>query len=532
MAYVPKTKDEEEAQSQGAPKTVPGTEAGGLLQQATPTDEGKSPNKSGMSGFTDVGAYLDANREQGQQLGEQIAGNVEKVAKGAQGAVDQTAGEFQNAVSAGTMRPDQGLIESAATDPMGFLRDPGKATSFKNTAIGVYNGPANFEELPSFASAKTKTDEAKRVLGLSSTASGRRELISALEKNPTAGQMAFDEMIFGLNPEAVGKVSTAAQRFGNLDDYIAGKKGETTSFANQAAADRAAARQMILDRFGTERNNIKGAVQSNVAAKRAALENMIAGYKNGGFADYQWTPEELAALGISESDLADINRGAGTLRGDYGDVINPGGYFNQSYIPGEVTEMNQITPDQIAKYEALQQLIGMPNDYINERERASATPVPTQLGTLDRNALQSVIGQTLGTRDQALIDGITTELVASTNDKKSKFPFAFPSQKSGYDADGIYRTSLTGEQLRALAAKQVKDFFTANGLTPPNLTKDSSFTQADYNNYWNAFKNQYVPQRIAAFGKSGILNRTKYDPIASYDQGRSAFASGGGYGIY
>lgn len=518
MAYVPKTQEEEDLAQQGLPRTIPGTEAGGMTPQAVPSAENKSPNKAGMSAFTDVSSYLDANKEQGQQLGQRIAQNVESTAQGAQQKVDQTAKEFQDAVSAGTMRPDQATVDAAASDPMGFLKDQQKASAFTNTAQNIYNGPSRIEELPSYADAEKQTGEAKRVLGLTSTAAGRRELLSGLEKNPTAGQTAFDELIFGMNPAAVDQVSSAAGRFGDLEGYLSGKKGEAASFADQAAADRTAARDMILNRFtgeGGAMPQIKGDVQSAVAAKRAALDSMINQYKNGGFADYNWTPEELQAAGLTEADLAGVNRYADVLRGDYGVSVNPGEYFTTSYIPEEINEANQATPEQVAKYGALSQLIGMPNDWIGEEQRA-ASQAPTKLGDLDLEKLLNESKGTLTTRDAEILDNLTKSM-----------------------ADPYYRVkSLLRDEILVSkdGRKKVIQMFIDYGLTPPDeddinhdaqgaLTHDQIIKK-----YSDDFKTQII-QKLMSEVSPNIVNRTKYDAPLSIARRKTAFGDGGGYGI-
>jgi hypothetical protein len=541
MAYVPKKDEEQEDPSkQGQPQTVPGTESAGMTPQNATAPDGKSPNQSGMSSFTDVSSYLDANKDQGQQLANQVGQNLQQEGQGAQQAADQAVGSFESAVDAGTMRPNQDEVNAAAANPTEYAKDNDKAVKFTAAATGTYNGPSKLEELNDYLDAQNKTKKATQDFGLVDTDSGQRQLVGALEKNPTNGQAAFDQMIFGQNPDAVQKVKDTVSGFGDLNNYLSGKSTAAASFADQAANDRAATQKMIQDTFGGAKTGIRSDVSSAVAAKQAALANMIAGMTTGGgLADYNWTPEELQAAGITAQDLADIDKYAGTLKGDYGDVVDPSKYFSTSYIPGEVTDANTIMPEQMSRYSALSSLMGMPNDYINDAQKTATTPVPQKLGDLNTNALFGDIKSNLSAKDQATLDQFTNDLKTSIGQKLSTLNNSF----------GTYKEGKPNEYSSTLAGQAVAKMFTDNGLANPftddnanspfwkGYTRSSAVSVSP--EQWKAVNaavtqkltDQLINKTIADSGKNGILSRTKYDPTASYNAGKTAFGAGGGYGI-
>ena len=403
MAYVPLTPEEEELlkqQAAGAPIAVAGTE--GAL---TPQSAGRSPNQTRMSPFTDVASYLDANKEQGIGLGQKVNERISQEGTAAKAGAEEVSGSFKSAVDAGTFRPNEEEVNAAAADPIKYSATPENVGRFNNAAKGIYTGPAALEELPGYTPAQSAAEKANRTSKLLDSTAGRQELVSGFQKNPTRGKSSFDAMIFGQNPDAIASAKETAVQFGDLENFLAGKAAEAGAYAGQAAADRDASKAMITEKFtgeGGAMPTLKNDVDTAVQSRRQALSDIISGLPSQ-IGDYSWTPDELKALGIDESAVAGLAPYASTLQGQHGVSIIPSSYFSQEVIPDYVTPENTVTPEQIAKYNALAALLGQESDFISEEQRAAAAQVPDKLGSLNIGALSGDLRNTLSSKDQQFL---------------------------------------------------------------------------------------------------------------------------------
>lgn len=504
MAYIPKTQEEEDLlRQQGAPIEVAGTEGA-----VTPQNVKQSPNQTGMTPFTDVAAYLDANKEQGVGLGQKVAENIRTEGEGARQAVDSVFQTFKSGVDSGTFKPKEEDINQVIADPVSFISDADKAKQFTDTATGVYTGPKKIEELPDFMTAQSSVSKAKQNQSLIDTSEGKQQLISGFQKNPTRGLTAFDAMIFGQNPEAVQTVKDTISSFSNLEDYLAGKAAEAGTYAGQAEADRAAAQELILNKFTGEGGalpQIQSDVDNAVLIRKEALSNLISGLP-GSLGDYNWTPEELQALGIDESAVSGLSPYASNLQSQYGVNITPSSYYSQEVIPDYVTAENTITPEQVAKYNALAGLIGQTPDYITEEQRANAPQVPTKIGSLSVGALGENLRNTLSSKDQIVISG--------WNNARSTLGSALSDANMGMGPQENWLSNWPNVYNELKNVLSNPTIAAAKGDAGKRVLAELE----NYNNALNALS-------------TTIRNRTRLDMPGTINSGGITFGGGGGYGV-
>jgi hypothetical protein len=364
MAYVPETDEEEklaqQQQNNGQPMTIPGTSAGsaetpgGIPGTPTPAPQA---SQAGNQPFTDINAYLDANKEQGAGLAGQIGTSLAGEGKAAQDAADTAGSTFKGQVDASAYIPSASEIQGAVANPTEYIKDTGNAGKFTNAAGGTYNGPANLEALPEYQEASDKVTKATDRFGKINSEQGQRELLTGMETNPTAGQTSFDQLILGQNPNAVGTMKAAIDPYAHINDYLSGKATGAKTYVDTAKGNLGQAKTDIGNAIDPAIGGIKGDVASQLKAKQDALSGLIAD-ENKALNTGQLTDQAAADMGITPEQLANLRQYQSILKNTYGNSQDLSEYYTQEAQPDSLTTQNAMTLEQEAQYKALVQLSG------------------------------------------------------------------------------------------------------------------------------------------------------------------------------
>lgn len=383
MAYVYNSGKEEEEQQQGA-KQIAGTDSG------APTSAGKtgasakpqytSPNQKGMSPFTDVQAYLNANRDQSMGIANKITPSLSASGQEAQGLANQTLTDYEQNVNQNTIRPESGEVNKVIENPVEYAKNQQQADLFKNMSTGNYTGNKTIEDTSNYQTAYDKAQEANRRMGLINTREGRDELLKSIQKNKAQGITSLNDLLLGQSKEAVGAVKDEASKFGDINAYLSGKKNEAADFGSQAEKDRAKTQQEIQNKILGEQGALAG-IKADANKTLAEKQKMIEALQTG---DYKALGKDgLKALGISDTyadqiikDRLNTQQLAEHLKNAYtGDNpsevnISPESFSLKDYEtlnPDAINEAsvlsNAFTPEQAARYNALTSLTGQENEF-------------------------------------------------------------------------------------------------------------------------------------------------------------------------
>jgi hypothetical protein len=360
------------------------------------------------AGFTDVSAYLNANQQGGQQLGQQVAGNITNAYNATKGGIDTSAQNTQKQISAGYIPENTQLIQQVSANPTAAASNKDTLSAFQGQLNDVYGGPTSWADLgnqqANIATAQQNADISRPGMANVMAQTVEQQL------NPgqtSAGINALDTLLLTGNPGAVQAVQQAASPYNDLNAYLNSQNagiGQQVTGA-QDSAQRAAANALAAGTGGvnTLNTNITGATQkalTDAQARQASIKADIAnlyggqaagttgttlGVYGGGTTPWyntqnynvgQLAPEDLAAMGMTQ-DQWNALQGSMQQAGTTGTVnsnfagsphhfaatrptsqYDIGQYLNQIDPTQAINAGNVATPEQYAQMNAWNQLLG------------------------------------------------------------------------------------------------------------------------------------------------------------------------------
>ncbi len=394
MAYVPQSQDDEEKRRAEA--------GGGALGSFGSTQGAAAPT---TPKFVNAADYLTKNPEGSAQIGNAVAGNLAKEGEAASSAVDAAGTKFNQDVSAGGTTLDQGLLNSALSNPTSFVQDPNNVAKFAALRDASYKGPSDLQGTDSFSDTSAKVSKLAPLATSIGTEEGRNALVQDLSPHPTQGKTALNQLLLQGNPANAQKISDVAGGFKNTEDRWNELLTNAPTIASQARAATDSARSAVQaglgaakDQFGNDINsavtkantdrdaynkysNDLGGAQVQANNVRQQLADMQAKFTsdpgllgtisnnagNPGTAT-QWQAQIKSLFDPSSWDSANIDPITSLHADPYADV------------PSAETV---ATPDQYAKESALEQLSGGPLDYLrNDQSNLAGTYHAPQAGTI------------------------------------------------------------------------------------------------------------------------------------------------------
>lgn len=290
MAYIPRQLPQSQQNQFGREEETTAfplpPQTGGSSGTA-PGGSGNSTNAApGMGTSTQFGSnaaklsdYLSANKEQIGQYGQKLAGEVSQGYNDAKGAVDQSFGNFSQQV--GQYKPNQDTINQAFANPVDFVKDPSKVSSFTGWLNNEYSGPQNFQTDASYGDISGKVNKAVEQANMVDNYSGLGEFMNknVNQQNYTPGMKTLDTALVARNPEAWGSIKAAAQPGKGLNDYLSGKTQEANTLADTTRQDVNSTRANMQNKLTgdqglipTFQNNLNQKVQTTEAQRLAYNE--------------------------------------------------------------------------------------------------------------------------------------------------------------------------------------------------------------------------------------------------------------------
>lgn len=353
MAYVPTPQDDEEKRraAAGAP---------GMFGDTAPAAPTTSPK------FVNVAEYLSKNPEASAQLGEAGSAKLTQQRTEAEGAVTEAGNKFTQDVSAGTTNLDQGMLDTALSNPETFVQSPENTAKFLAMRDASYKGPTSLQSTSYFAPAQSK------VTGLGTTATGlgteagRSALVGSLSDHPTAGKTSLNQLLLQGNAGAAQKIQDTAGTFKNVEDQWNQLLQNAPQSAEAARAATDAARTTTQSRLGDTTNTFKTGLSNKLATATNERDAFNLDYQNidnelakGGTGLSQ---AQLDKLGIKDaypylSKLEQFNRP--TALGYYNAPTPLTNYVQPGTPNSNVPTMGGVaSPEDYAREAALQQLSG------------------------------------------------------------------------------------------------------------------------------------------------------------------------------
>jgi hypothetical protein len=419
MAFVQNPQDDEEEKAkQGQPQAIAGTDQLGVgsagATGAGPTAGSfNSPQSSGLSGFTDVAAYLDANRDQAQDLAGKVAAKFGEQATQARSDIDSANQQFNQSIDQSTVNPNEDLVNRAASDPSGFVGNPDDLAQFMKMRDAQYGGPTQFEGSANYAKLQGEVQGALANKGNIDTEQGRQQLLYGLGTNPTAGQVTLDQLLLGADPNARATLANAAAPFAGLSDYLDNTSKAANAHAAQAKDSTGHAAQLVSDKFTNAQTGVIPQFQQGLQAHATDAEkqrelynwqlNDVIGKLQSG---QSLAPGEIEKLGLQPGQIESLYSINSTAKTYGQQAINPAEYLlAKNPVNTPATVQNTASDADYAKAAALQQLMGQSAGLgLDPAQRPPAMQVPDRLGGFDyQGAHQAAVGNLMN-MDKAFID--------------------------------------------------------------------------------------------------------------------------------
>lgn len=429
-------------QASGAPVTVSGTGApsasgqgaggnsgggvgGGSASSAASVQQNLNP--SNTAGYTDVGAYLNANQAGSQQLGNQVAGNLTNQYNTTKQGIDTSSQANIAAAGSGYTPENTQLIQQVSQNPTGASSSD--ISGYQSQLNDVYGGPQNWAD---YGTQQGNVNMAQQEAGLVNTPGGLNVLAQQVEQPTTsAGSNQLDTLLLGGSPGAMSTVQQAATPFTSLTDYLNSQNAANTAAISAGQTGAAQTSQDALNAFTgangtlTNLNNAINTTTANdlTAAKtqqgqlKTDIANLYGGqavgtdptslgtygggttpwYNTTNYNVGQLSPQDLASMGMTQDQWTALQGAmgqAGTSQMMNGHNFGAGSGTSQIDLSQYLTQQDPTaainagtvaTPDQYTQMGAIQNILGsqMP-------QGAAINPaMASQAGTYNPNALNT-----------------------------------------------------------------------------------------------------------------------------------------------
>lgn len=375
MAYLsdndPNNPDNTQAAQQqrqqfaGPQNPTTGGGSGGLFGAAPPsgataTGNAAPQSNSSNTGWVNLQSYLDANQPQAAEMGQQVAGSVDKQAQAAQGGVDSLSNAWGQQVAQNTTAADPDAVNKALTDASGLKAgqtlDAGDATGFQKQAGATFNAPTDFTTQAGYGAAANDVNNAQNAVKSTKSEAGRDVLLrneyGKNGKEYTQGENTLDQALVENNADAQKAMTGLQDKWSGLS----GALGMATAKGNQAAQDAVATDKATADAAAKAAGSFGDASGTGEAGALGTWAKGVYDQGNKATTDYskgisdinqaagtnRYTPEQLASLGLTQGQQ------------NYGVRITPE-MIQAGLAP---TVANAASADNYAQMNALAQLAG------------------------------------------------------------------------------------------------------------------------------------------------------------------------------
>lgn len=338
MSYLPYLDDEEQKKQQGqnAQPNISGTS--NVLDQGAQSVAPTAPKPVGRSGsWTNINSYLDANKDNAQSMGNQIADSVSKQATDAETKIGYLGAEKQQVVA--EVDTDKYLSNPLDNDE-NKIKDYAK---LKTT--GGYEGPSNVSGTKYYNEALNATNQASAKVKNAASEEGRMNLLADQYNRPTysKGSKILDNALLQGNTQAKETLNQVNQRFSGLNSMFDSAQlqvSDSIAKANTQALDN---KKKIIQDEANAWNNLVNPIKQRAKDLTASNMNRINQVKSD-LSDDSLSEDTLNLLGISDGQKL------------YDQKL-------MNYLTPDQTQVgvnNAANADERARYLALQKLINDP----------------------------------------------------------------------------------------------------------------------------------------------------------------------------
>jgi gas vesicle protein len=359
LAFYNENEDEDELNQTGG---VQQSDQSGLISSQGAGQAGQkaasSPDKSGN--FVGIQQYLNANKTQAAQLGDQTAGVIQKSADDARSGLNQLNQAASNQIKT-IAAPGQDTYNTLSAGAENLSEAQKK--QLRDASVAKYTGPNSVSDFGD-AYTKAQTAEKKAVGNIdgAGTEEGRMGLVEQVSSGPrTKGMNTFDGLLLqtGGGREKIEQAAKANQGIKGGTDTAATNIG---SQINQAKTQTAQTSAEASKRIQDELAKWKAGFQPKVTQ----AQNDLVARNSQIMGDIGDNP-----FGLDQATMDELGLGAGQRL--YG--LDLASYIN-SGSPTDVNASNVASAEDYARYGALADLAGEQDLMLRPEDASKAGTAP------------------------------------------------------------------------------------------------------------------------------------------------------------
>lgn len=307
--------------------------------------------------WTNLNAYLDANKGNAEQMGATIAGKISDQGSKTQGLIDNSKTDFTAKADAGTIsnlsnaqKDAEDIIKAARFNAENAQISDEQINRFKEVSNAAYKGPADLSFSDYYNDAQTNLNKSNEYKSNAQNDEGRFNLLEEFFYRPTysQGQKAFDNLLIQGNEAAKNNIQNSANSLNNLQSNWDATNLFASDLAKQRTADSNAANAAARSYLTSNRDARTSEVDADLSNIQNQWSNEYNSY-NDLLSSYQGGDLEL-----SQAQADKLNLTKGTGQGLY-NVLN--GVPASNYLDLAAYDASKVvSKDQYAQLAALDQL--------------------------------------------------------------------------------------------------------------------------------------------------------------------------------
>ena len=301
MPYAPSNlQDEEKKKDEQGGTNVSGSSTSFSTNVPGQDAATATKDKTSSGQYANIQSYLDANKDQADQMGSNISQNIEN-----KGAEAQTA-----VTDYGSKAPKVAAYDpNAALGKVTTLSDQEKQDYKAQRATGGYTGPDTFDAMEGYKDAAEKSAKASVLAKNAATEVGQQQLLKDTYARPsyTAGQNKLDQVLLQGSEGSKQALQGVSQKYSDLDKLFSDAQNKVGGAINESKAQALANKQNISAAEKAAREGLINPIQQRAAEQNAANQALISRV-TGDVSDDVLGQDVLSQLGLNEGqNLYDLN---------------------------------------------------------------------------------------------------------------------------------------------------------------------------------------------------------------------------------
>lgn len=395
-----------------------------------PGQENQTKSKTSSGNYANIQSYLDANKDQGDQMGQTIASNVESKANEAQ----------QKVTDYGSKAPSvQAYDPNEAYGNLTKLNDEQKNAYRTYKSTGGYSGPESYDKVAGYDDTQKIATEAATKAKNAGNEYGQQQLLKDQYNRPnySAGENKLDQTLLQNSSGSRQALEGISQKYSGLDKLFQDTTTNVGNAINQATTQAQANKQNIAQAEANQWNTMMSELQKR--ADETNKQNEL--LRNKYLTDFRDKNNTLSSDALQMAGLSDGQKLYG---------LDLGGYITPDTTVAGVD--NVATVDEREKYKALADLVQDPTRTQVTMDGKSINPISFNKAQFDKDiaAKQKYLDDLFGKTDLSGYGGFNHHGgTASANANVNIANYlkngdaaisATPSYRSGAQGDDLYRT--------------------------------------------------------------------------------------------